>query len=105
MPTPAFQLTRAVLPTAVLASLVVSLAGCPASRPQPPGRAAPAAPVHSGLFHDVAAQSGIRFTHDPGLTGDFRFVETTPGGCAFLDYDRDGRLDVFLIRRVRGRSG
>ncbi len=49
-------------------------------------------------FRNVAGIAGIRFRLDNGARGDHRFVETTTGGCAFLDYDNDGRLDVFLIQ-------
>jgi enediyne biosynthesis protein E4 len=97
MPTPASQLARARL-SAVLIALPLWLAGCPSSNSKAPVAAAQPSSARDGLFRDVAHQAGIRFAHDPGLTGEFRFVETTPGGCAFLDYDQDGRLDLFLIQ-------
>ncbi len=51
-----------------------------------------------GLFQNIAASVGINFKHDAGLTGKFPFIETTAGGCAFLDYDQDGKMDVLLIQ-------
>jgi enediyne biosynthesis protein E4 len=56
----------------------------------------PVVPV--ALFADVAVQAGIHFNHTNGATGNFRFVEFSPAGCAFLDYDNDGRLDILLLQ-------
>lgn len=50
------------------------------------------------LFREVAEQAGLSFVETNGATGKFAFIETTPGGCAFLDYDNDGFLDVLLIQ-------
>ena len=50
------------------------------------------------LFEDVAAKAGIHFGHTNGATGRFRFAEFSPAGCAFLDYDNDGRLDILLLQ-------
>ena len=49
-----------------------------------------AAPV----FADVTAQTGIDFRHEDGRTGDKYYVETLGAGAAWLDYDRDGDLDI-----------
>jgi hypothetical protein len=56
------------------------------------------ASVAPGLFRNIAAGAGIDFKHDAGLTGQFKFIETTPGGCALMDYDQDGRLDALLAQ-------
>jgi hypothetical protein len=50
------------------------------------------------LFEDVALRSGLEFKHSRGDSGQFYFIESTPPGCAFLDYDNDGDLDVFLVQ-------
>src|SRR5581483_3662902 len=50
------------------------------------------------LFRDVAAASGLRFTHSNGATGKFYYVEETGAGCAFIDYDTDGYLDIVLVQ-------
>jgi len=46
---------------------------------------------------DVTAQAGIRFRHNSGAYGGKLLPETLGAGCAFLDYDRDGWLDVLLV--------
>ena len=48
-------------------------------------------------FVDVTASSGISFRHIHGGTGKKYFVETMGAGCAFLDYNNDGRLDAFAV--------
>ncbi len=51
----------------------------------------------SPRFVDVTASSGIDFRHVHGGTGRKYFVETMGSGVAFLDYNSDGRLDVFAV--------
>lgn len=52
----------------------------------------------TALFEDVAERTGIRFQHDNGFANNFFFLESTPAGCAFLDYDNDGYQDVLLLQ-------
>src|SRR5262249_15206834 len=47
---------------------------------------------------NVAEKAGTRFTLDNGEDGKYMLVATTPGGCAFLDYDQDGLPDIFLVQ-------
>ena len=47
-------------------------------------------------FTDVADVSGIEFQHFTGATGARYMPETMGAGCAFLDYDADGNLDILL---------
>ncbi|MDE2740077.1 MAG: CRTAC1 family protein [Gemmatimonadota bacterium] len=53
----------------------------------------PAPPVH---FADASAAAGIDFVHYNGFSGEYYYVETFGAGAAFLDYDGDGRLDLYL---------
>ena len=53
---------------------------------------------HEPLFVDVAAESGIDFVHDNGATGEFYFPELAHAGAAFLDFDNDSWLDVYLVQ-------
>ena len=47
-------------------------------------------------FTDVTDGSGIEFRHFTGATGKRYMPETMGAGCAFLDYDADGNLDILL---------
>ncbi|MGH9556684.1 MAG: CRTAC1 family protein [Terriglobales bacterium] len=48
-------------------------------------------------FTDVTRDVGITWKHVNGATADYYLIETMGGGAAFLDYDRDRRLDLFLV--------
>ena len=48
-------------------------------------------------FTDVTDAAGIRFTHANGAMGEFHLPETLGAGGAFLDYDNDGYLDLYLV--------
>jgi enediyne biosynthesis protein E4 len=49
------------------------------------------------LFTDITAQVGIRWTHFNGESAARYLVESTTGGLGFLDFDGDGKLDLFLV--------
>lgn len=52
----------------------------------------------SPWFVDVATQAGIDFSYRNGMTGHFWFPEIMGGGVALLDFDNDGRLDIYLVQ-------
>ncbi len=59
------------------------------------------------IFTDVTGQAGITWKHFNGESPDRHLIETKNGGVAFLDFDHDGRLDLFLAQggeTPRGKS-
>lgn len=48
-------------------------------------------------FKDVTTAAGIKFVHNSGAAGKKYLPETMGSGCAFLDYNNDGWLDLFLV--------
>ncbi|MCX6589192.1 MAG: CRTAC1 family protein [Acidobacteria bacterium] len=56
-----------------------------------------AAPEPRLQLEDVTRAAGIDFSHHTGAFGARYLPETLGPGCAFLDYDNDGWLDVLLV--------
>ena len=52
-------------------------------------------------FVDATQAVGIAFTHANSATASKHLVETMGGGVALLDYDGDGRLDVFFTNGAK----
>ena len=95
-------------------SLIASGSGCvPATTPPPPPPPTAAAtkslpsptvaptasaPVVSSpiRFRDASDGSGIRFTHLSGNSAEKEFPTCLGSGLALLDYDGDGRLDIYF---------
>ena len=48
-------------------------------------------------FVDVAAESGLDFVHANAATDAKFLIETMGGGAAWLDFDGDGFLDIYLL--------
>src|SRR5919109_1137 len=68
----------------------------PLPRPAPSGR-----PFHNKLV-DVAESAGLKAPIIYGGTERKKYIVETMGcGCAFLDYDNDGWMDIFLLSGTR----
>ena len=66
-------------------------------------RPAPSAGADQGRiqFEDRQPGSGIDFVLDNGTTPDKPIIDGVLGGVAVLDFDNDGRLDVFFANGAR----
>ena len=54
--------------------------------------------MNKPLFVEVLSSlSSIRWRHVNGRSPDYYLPETTGAGCAFLDYDNDGWMDIYLV--------
>lgn len=52
-------------------------------------------------FTDITQAAGIDFKHENSPTSNKYLVETMGGGVALLDYDNDGRLDIFFTNGAK----
>src|ERR1022692_3421041 len=61
------------------------------------GFAAPATDAPPFFEEIPPAASGIQWKHVAGLSSKMYVPETIGPGCAFLDYDNDGWMDLYLV--------
>ncbi len=61
-------------------------------------RAAPAPRVDGPIFEEIPPEtSGITWVHENAKSPERYLPESLGPGCAFLDYDNDGWMDVYLV--------
>ncbi|MDQ6707983.1 MAG: CRTAC1 family protein [Acidobacteriota bacterium] len=68
----------------------------------PNPKAAPSGRPFPASFTDVAKEAGVKMRFTSGNEQSKKYiVEANGSGVAFLDYDRDGRQDIFLVNGSR----
>lgn len=98
----------------VRTALLLGTLGCPKGAPvpmEPPRDSQPSPPTETASpaadspplvaaphFRDVHEEVGVDFTYDTGANGRALMVESTGGGAGWLDYDRDGACDLYLVQ-------
>jgi len=83
----------AALPTALARAQGISSRGV---RPTPRGK--PSGIPFNARFTDIAAQAGLTAPVIYGGTAQKKYILETVGcGCAFIDYDSDGWMDILLL--------
>jgi enediyne biosynthesis protein E4 len=78
-----------VLPSGLLSSLLTSAVSSASGQSRYPFTEIP------------AGASGITFKHTAAHSAQKYLPETTGAGCAFLDYDNDGWMDIYLVNGGR----
>ena len=56
-----------------------------------------ALPAHPQAFEDVSDSSGLRVVLRNAATPEKHLIETMVGGLATLDFDKDGKPDIFFV--------
>jgi hypothetical protein len=83
--------TLADVLTAEITAATAAIAQPPQTSATTPRRVVP-------LFRDDAEGAGLRFTFNNGATSHHQLPEASSGGVGLLDYDGDGRLDVYFVQ-------
>jgi enediyne biosynthesis protein E4 len=79
-----------------LGAMLVMLAGLAGAH-----LASVAPPASEVRFSDVTRAAGLTFEHGSSPTPSKYLLETMGGGVALIDYDNDGRLDVFFTNGAK----
>jgi hypothetical protein len=97
-----FSLGSAVGSTVFSAAPRLFAQGVAAHTVKPVARPAPSGRPFNAHFVDVASAAGL---HAPVIYGGVEskkyILEATGCGCAFIDYDNDGWMDIFLLSGTR----
>jgi hypothetical protein len=88
---------RCWLAVALAVAIAAGLSACGRNAAPTPAPTETASESGPPLFREVAAECGIRATYVNGEeAGHLAILESLGGGVALLDYNGDGRLDVFI---------
>ena len=84
----------------VFVGLVALLAGWNVFQPSEHPQAQPSATSRPSpiRLNNVTEASGLTFRHSRGASGRHYYPEQFGGAAAFLDYNRDGFLDLFFVQ-------
>lgn len=86
----------------LLAAPLLRGQGAASRNVQPRPRSKPSGIPFDARFTDIAAQAGLRFPtiYGPVDHKDY-IIETVGCGCAFIDYDNDGWMDLLVLSGLR----
>ena len=87
------------LPALGLIAFLAFLSGISANDLSRSDKSLPSSP--SLVFEDVAAEAGLNFQHFSGSPEKQYILESMSGGVAWIDFDRDGWMDLYLVNGGR----
>lgn len=83
---------------------LVALAGLQLGCQRSDAPAAPPSRFDLPWFEDVSEQVGLRFVHDAGPVGAYFMPQQVGSGAALFDFNKDGRLDIYLLQNGGPKS-
>ena len=87
---------RATRTLSVLLLVALAIPGCTGRGAGPVGSATGEAST-APWFVDRAVGAGLDAVNDPGPEGSFFMPQSMGNGAALIDFDQDGRLDLYLL--------
>jgi len=81
----------------ILGVIIVGAGGTVWFALRPPRPVAPSSDTPDIRFVDVTDRAGIQFRHVSGARGKKLLPETMGSGVAVIDFDRDGKPDLFFV--------
>src|SRR5579884_2029063 len=97
-PIPEEAMNRVVFVLAALAGLSL---GC--QRIDAPAAVAVSVPIIP-WFEEITEQVGLDFIHDAGPLGNYFMPQQIGSGAALFDFNKDGRLDIYLLQNGGPKS-
>src|SRR5262245_52646660 len=84
------------------AALYVSAQGLATRKAPPASRSAASGKPFLARFTDIAAEVGLSMRFASGNETSKKYIiEANGTGVAFVDYDNDGKLDLFMVNGSR----
>ena len=83
---------------ALVLAVLLPLLGCSVSSQPNTESNSPNEVDGPAWFKDVSDRVGFHFVHDPGPTDTYFMPQSMGSGCAFLDFDGDGLLDIYMLQ-------
>lgn len=88
-----------------VAFVMVALAGLqPGCQRAGAPAAAPESVSIPPWFEDVTERIGLDFVHDAGPVGDYFMPQQVGSGAALFDFNKDGKLDIYLLQNGGPKS-
>ncbi len=90
----------------LMACLLVAVASAGQQKSNEAGKAGASANTHFPAYEDVTEKSKIKFRHSFGEQKLSSMLEATGSGCAWIDYNNDGLLDLYVLsgRYIEGAT-
>jgi enediyne biosynthesis protein E4 len=76
--------------------LLLSASGCKSGSDHSSRKETKAPPADTNFFQEISGQIGLDFVHSIGGPELNNIIESSCGGAAFLDYNQDGFIDIYV---------